>query len=930
MALVNRLRKIVDQPVWEWMRYSPFLTAATNVVVTTPAGDTGSWQHRYAYAVNGQDFWRYDMYSDAWSYHGATVPVGVTSTVTAAWKTDDGHAGRFISATSGSLVATGSFINESAVVGLKIKVVTGPGRGAVRTIVSSSRPADIEYLTVTGFANSATTTTYITDSSKKWIPNQWRGYQLRVYLGTGQQFFVRRILYNNNDTLYFANAEWHAIDPNLAYNHMFDANILSPGTSYASRAVIQADTITVDQPWPVNMDYSSRFEIQTGMLHHIANISTNALYTHYIYDPLYASWLAGHVATGHLPQYLASTELQIESIDGSLIGALETGSATAATTRSFSDSTKNWSTNQWANYRLVNKTNGYERHVVSNDATTLYFKGDLDVVPTAGNDYEIIADSDKMYMNGGNFSTMTQFSTRTNTWLPSQRYDDGVANVAHVRFSSSYEAMHPISTITRTGQVATVTTITGHPFITGDRIYVSGALGSDSQFYNGMFTVTSSYPLSATLTGTTQPTQFTYWMSGTPSANATFNAHSTVTMYDTSKNWKENEYVGQVLQIISSSPTAPTTALRRITANTSQSITVGLAYSAITSNIWGYNICNSASFGASYGLDTSYATGTSSYAITGSTISGQPYLFVSASRTGSILAQIPIGAPISGTISTGTQPIPANTFYRSYDSTTNPSFVTLSLSANAAATTNNFTASFDMSLTWGHGVPTTTGTTTTLTDINKSWPSNFWAGARLKFVAGNGVGQETPITANTATTLTFTAVTTAPDATTIYNILPIQPRNTTSTITGAGGADLKWIYGTANETLTPRQTLGKYIYCFEAGSTMRFQKYNIGTMQYETPFVMPFNHMTGENLTTGTMYAYDGKGRIYIQPNATARIIYIDTDNDRSEVAGLIPAAMSTARQGRRMWIKKTEDGLDYLYVMRHNDTPFWRQMIFF
>ncbi len=323
-------------------------------------------------------------------------------------------------------------------------------------------------------------------------------------------------------------------------------------------------------------------------------------------------------------------------------------------------------------------------------------------------------------------------------------------------------------------------------------------------------------------------------------------------------------------------------------------------------------------------------TGTSSYAMTGSTISGQPYLFVSASQTGSVLALIPIGAPISGTISTGTQPIPANTFYRSYDSTTNPSFVTLSLSANAAATTNNLTASFDMSLTWGHGVPTTTGTTTVLTDINKSWPSNFWAGARLKFVAGNGAGQETPITANTATTLTFTTVTTAPDATTIYNILPIQPRNTTSTISGAGGADLKWIYGTANETLTPRQTLGKYIYCFEAGSTMRFQKYNIGTMQYETPFVMPFNHMTGENLTTGTMYAYDGKGRIYIQPNATARIIYIDTDNDRSEVAGLIPAGMSTSRQGRRMWIKKTEDGLDYLYVMRHNDTPFWRQMIFF
>ena len=101
-------------------------------------------------------------------------------------------------------------------------------------------------------------------------------------------------------------------------------------------------------------------------------------------------------------------------------------------------------------------------------------------------------------------------------------------------------------------------------------------------------------------------------------------------------------------------------------------------------------------------------------------------------------------------------------------------------------------------------------------------------------------------------------------------------------------------------------------------------------MQYEYPFIMPFNHMTGENLTTGTMYAYDGKGRIYVQPNASARVIYIDTDRDRSEVAMQIAAGHSTARLGRRMWVKKTEDGLDYLYIGRHNDTPFWRQLMFF
>jgi hypothetical protein len=87
--------------------------------------------------------------------------------------------------------------------------------------------------------------------------------------------------------------------------------------------------------------------------------------------------------------------------------------------------------------------------------------------------------------------------------------------------------------------------------------------------------------------------------------------------------------------------------------------------------------------------------------------------------------------------------------------------------------------------------------------------------------------------------------------------------------------------------------------------------------------------MIGENLSTGTMYAYDGNDRIYIQPNGSARIIYIDTDRGTSESSGQIAAGMSTVRQGRRFWVKKTDDNLKYMYIMRHNDTPWWRQLIF-
>jgi len=908
MALINKLRKIVDQPVWEWMRYSPFASAATNTLITPPVADTGSQHYRYFYGTNGTDQWRYDTYSDGWSYFGALLPNSPASTVGGTWKSDDGHHGNMLFATGS--VATGSFVNEHAVVGNKIKIIAGTGLGQVRTIVSASAPVDVEYMTLTGWTNSGTGLGAVSDSSKKWVVNQWRNYQVLVYLGTAQQYVIRKVLYNNNDTLFFANAEWHVIDPHQAYNQLWDANAITPSTAYGSRAVIQYNTITVDTPWSGSLDKTSKYEIQTGIIHSVQNISTNGFFLHYWYDPIYANWFPAHALTGVLPSYVAGTELAIEGIDTKYTPTFVTGAISSATARSVTDSTLNMAPNQWSNYRFKNLVDGQEKHIIANDATTFYFKSDWDLPMSAGNQFTVVHDDDKMYMNGGAFSTMAQYSLRNNTWFPSQRLEDGVVNTAYVRQSQSFEMQIPITSITRAGNIATVATITGHPFVTGDRVFISGAIGADSQFYNGFVTVTSSYPLSTALTSTTQPTAFTYGMSGTPSANATLNTHTTLTVFDTSKNWTTNEWSGSVFQIFSSNPTAPTTTYRKIISNTSQSVTFDLAITAPTSGVWGYNIINSASFGASPGLDT---TGTSSYFFTGSTVSGTPFIFISASFSASIAA-IPLGAPITGS------GIAANTFFRSWEiQPTSPSFISMSLSNNTVATAGNLVFTGSLDLTRGYGIATG-GSTTTLIDATKSWPTNFWAGARVRILAGTNTGAEYAITANTTNTLTF-ALATAPDTTSVYSIIPIQPR--------AVGSDMKWVYGLGSSSLHNINDAGKYLYCFEANGTMRFQKYNIATMRYETPFITPFNHMTGENLSTGTMYAYDGNNRIYIQPNSTARIIYIDTDKDVSEVSGQIPAGMSTARQGRRFWVKQTEDGLKYMYIMRHADTPWWRQLIF-
>ena len=919
---------MVDQPVWEWMRYSPFTSATTNILYRWPAAATGSRYNRYIWATSATTMYSYDTFSDSWQTLGTLLPNSPASTVGGGWDLSNGHYGFMIGATSGSSVATGSFIDESLVVGQKIKIISGLGMGQEKTIVSSSKPIDIEYFTPTSnYTNSGTGVGSITDTTKKWIPNQWRGYQVKAYLGTGQQYFIRRILYNNNDTIYFANAEWHAIDPNQAYNHLWDGNTIALTT--ATRCVIQQDSITVDTPWTTDLDHTSKFEIQVGSLVSIQNISTNALFLAYRYDPLYANWFPLHVMNAVMPTYLAGTTLFYEPIASALTPDFVTGSLTSGSIRSAVDTTQNWGYNQWRNYRFVNLTNGLEKTITSNNSNTLFFNSDCDMAPSGSNLYKIDHDGDKSYIAGGNFASVGQFSNRTNSFTPSQVLDSGVVNVAHVRPSSSFDFKIPISAITRTGNIATVTTITGHNFRTGDKVFVSGAIGADSVYYNGHFVVTSSYPLSTTLTATSQPTAFTYGMSGTPGANATLNTHTTTIIYDSSKNWTTNEHVGKVYQQFNSSPTAPTTNYGRITANTSQSLTIATAATAPTSNIWGYNILSDQAFGASWGLDTGITTGTSSFYLTGSTTSGQPYLFISASQLPT-LQRIPIGSPITGSN------IAANSFFRSYELSLDGSLVTASLSANAFSTATNAIISFELSASRGFGTATA-GTATTLTDSTKNWPTNFWVGAQIRFLAGTGVGQETSITSNTGTTITFSSTNTSngttatPDTTTVYSIIPAGRRNTTSNISGVDGADILWVYGReSGSSITPTNDLGKYIWMFEGASTMRVLKYNIATMMYEYPMILPFTHATNFNLGNGTYYAYDGKNRIYIQPNVTGQFIYIDTDRETSENTSTIPSGNSTARASNKMVLKTSDDGLDYLYYMRQNDSVFSRTLIFY
>ena len=208
----------------------------------------------------------------------------------------------------------------------------------------------------------------------------------------------------------------------------------------------------------------------------------------------------------------------------------------------------------------------------------------------------------------------------------------------------------------------------------------------------------------------------------------------------------------------------------------------------------------------------------------------------------------------------------------------------------------------------------TTGSTTTLTDNNKRWKVNQWAGKRLLITSSTGIQQELAIASNTATQLTF-ATATAPDATSTYSIL-------NRAAIGAG-ITVDWIWGLSGNT----NDKGRLFVSPRGGGSHTFDVYDL---RFNRWMVGDFIFGQGETLTTGSMYVYDGQNRIYFTKDATGRIYYYDVLKKSIKPFGTIPYGMSTAILGNRMEIITTSDGLQYLYVMRHTGNEMWRSLIYY
>lgn len=950
MALTNRLQKIVDVPVFEWMRFAPVATAATSALCATD--DLAS---RYIYYINASAFWRYDLYSDSWQLLAPPNIAPVTG-VALKYSKFSGYRGQAIAGGSSTITLAG--LRGNVLVGNNIRIVGGTGAGQERTITSIADAVIADFGVVTSAAAAS-----IGDSTKRWRVNQWEGYQVRLTYSTGQTQ-VRKVLYNDTTTLYFNDVNYQQIHSFNNTGFSAVAPYAVPVTTAGSQThyVIESSVATVNSSWTTTPDNTSQYVVIGGGIFLFSSAAAAPFSSFQWYDILSDTWYTRTAIGGHL---LAAygTDFAFDRT-GEVGGAFLTGtSSTTGTVRTLVDSTQTLTVDRYANFqiRITGGTGiGQRRRIVGHNATTFWIDRSWEVTPDDTSTYSIFADTDKIWLFGNASAALFQYSVDFDLWATGPISDGGTARNASAQlYGASSTGVPPMEAIALTSIVRTTSGITsgtvnaaGTNYVVGDLVTCStgGTLGrfyvasvttggavaslqlaaSGSGYSNGSSATTGGAGSGLTITLTTGVTglvttainhhftsgdkvtlagfatdtswnanftilgsdSLTTFSVAAPSSSASptiASSQSTTVIVDSTATWITNEHVGKVIAVNTSGP-SPTTQLRRITSNTATTITVTTAITAATNGTSRYLIQGIQGFGA---MQTNKIPAKSN---SGWATSGTSTTLVDSSKEWNINQWVNCRVRVvSGTGVGNESAITGNTA------------TTLTVASWPNATPDS-TSKYLILDSFGIA---TAGALNTITDTAKNWTVNILAGKRVRILAGTLAGTEASVTSNTATAITTTIGT--PDATSCYVVYEPPIRST--------GTSLNWLFGLTNST-----NKGKWLLSSRGGASNAFDIYNITTNRWDiTPFVEPQT----ETLTTGSMYTYDGGDILYFTRDATGRIFALNLNTFIVDACATTPYAHGAALIGNRMEIIQTADGLQYLYVMRHSGQEFWRTLKF-
>ena len=941
MALTNNLKPILDQPVWEWARFAPTATSALSGLCTSEDGDT-----RYMYYLSNNIFWRYDTITDTYLQLASPLVAPVTA-LSIRYSKYSGNRGRVLSQVSSTklkipYIGGGTMLNGNSMV-----IRYGAGAGQEKTIVS----VDPEVIEDSGLCTSASGL-LITDTTKKWKPNQWVGYNCRVTYSSGRQL-QRTVLFNTVDTLWFSDAFYQPYEP---FDNAGFSTLPSVTAGAQSHFVITSQTVTLNSPLTVNTDNTSRFIIQTGTIWLLSSAATAPFFTWQMYDIANDVWMQKTSNIGIFTSAIG-TDFAVERT-GALGGAYVTGTATSTTVRTLADSTKSMVVDDYVNYQIRITGGlgmGQRKRIIANGTNYFEVASKWEVTPDATSTYSVYADTDTIFFSGNANSSMLKYSVEADLWSQANLYDYGITSAATVQRNGSL----PFGIITGTRNTGAITSVVinngGSNYRIGDVLTVSGGGGNSGKVYveaisptgqilsvslqrcGASYSVTTgaattggtgtlatvnivsvgivciattaiahqfkigdvvtlrgiqeaAYNTTITILavdGTTAAIPGSFEFITTATGNITYAfSQGTTQIVDSSKNWDVNELVGKTIGVATFG-TLGSYQFRRIASNTATTITLTTAITTAVNGTSRYIINEAEAIGrdVQYPILTQGAAGAATGGST-TTLIDNSKNWIPGSYNG-YRVRIVAGTGLG------------NEFVITSNTATTLTYAT-------QAFTPDITTRYQIMATFGIA---TSGSTTTILDTTKNWKVNQWAGKRVRITGGTNASLEIQINSNTANTLTFNATTAAMDATTQYTILGIPARSS--------GIGLVFPYSSNN---------GKYLWNFAGGGTTIADRYDITTDTWEYGnFISPQT----EGFPTGSMYAYDGQDRIYINLGATNRLAYFDIVKREFVNSGTIPYGHSTAIVGNRMEIVSTSDGLKFLYVMRHSGTEMWRTLLF-
>jgi hypothetical protein len=258
----------------------------------------------------------------------------------------------------------------------------------------------------------------------------------------------------------------------------------------------------------------------------------------------------------------------------------------------------------------------------------------------------------------------------------------------------------------------------------------------------------------------------------------------------------------------------------------------------------------------------------------------------------------------------------------------------------------------------------TAGAAATLTNSGKAWLTNMWANYQIRITAGTGAGQIRTIASNTGTVITVSSNWTInPDATSQYSIegngdffyllgnnavtlyrfqvstntwTTLAPTAARAAALGAGGT-ASWMNAiTGWDSETPsviqaspeiRRQNGRYIFSFRGGATNALDIYDIAA----TTWISNVSYGNQfETFTTGSHHCDDGES-IYIQKEATGRIMRFNPVSWSMQSFAATPLAQGAAVVGQKMFLLPYSDGgtkINFLYTQAHTSNVLSRILL--